>query len=138
MTTDSPSPFQPFIGHWHGLAKDFNAQGQFIDSRPAIFNIFWREVNAIFRIDESGRNQLQIDYVIQGKTAYGEYDGNRGEMVAITPGNYNVTARLTNGHLFYFNHYFFDASTRRILGHEVDPERQTVGYTVYDLVNVAC
>ena len=132
----TPSPFEPFMGRWHGAAKDFDAAGEFVASTIASFEIAWIEPGALFRIVERGRNELQIDYAITGKTARGEYDGNLGEMVALTPTNYTVTARRTDGLTSYFNHYFFTPSTRRILGHTVDAARVSVGFTVYDLVDV--
>lgn len=132
-----PSPFQPFIGDWHGAAKDFDAEGRFVRSVMAVFDIFWVERGALFRIVERGRNELQIDYAISAKRARGRYGDNRGEMVALTPSNFTVTAHLADGGRAYFNHYFLTPSTRRILGHSVSASGESLGYTVYDLVDVA-
>jgi hypothetical protein len=143
--TDLTRPFEIFIGQWRGGANVFSRNGEFWGFYPSEIDIRWKEHGRVFtykqhidtlgnlgrsadleQMDEATIKQratesqlLIVDFHVEGKRAEGfSYDGQYlAHAVESIPGVYLLMVlHLASSVVYVNNHYFFNPTTRNIIG----------------------
>lgn len=141
--TAQQRPYQCFMGHWEGVCKTFDIDGNFIESSAVHMNVYWVDDDT-WHLHEHfdnlygvGETVFHTDIKVDGKRCYSKNDMIEIEGVELTPYNYVYTIwSNVSKTTVYNNHYFLDPNTRRIITHKVREGRSHI-FQIQDFVRVA-